>query len=199
MASGSTLSIAALGAGWLLAACGSGSSEDTSDSANSMHRVYGVGWEGEMQPSASSEAVIVEACVNGQLCASQVVLIAGMAPPSRWAQYEPPAPPDGAPQPSEWEPPSAGTCRALYDWSDEIGTSACATLRQTDPINVDLQFFLDLSVVRNELRQGDVASLSVTDEVDSRVLLQRTDVIDSAAPYYEIFAEPDVARGTDGQ
>ena len=113
-----------------------------------------------------------------------------MAPASRWEEYEPPSPPPGAPDSAEWELPQAGTCRAIYDWGEEIGTSACATVRTTEPLAVELQFFLDMSVVHDQLQTGDQASIVVKDEADGRVLLQQTDGVDVDAPYYEIFDLP---------
>jgi hypothetical protein len=173
----------------LSSACSSGASQKSADeSSASTLLVYGVGWVGDIQAALSTEALLVDACVNGKPCKSQVVLIAGRAPASRWTDYEPPTAPTGAPRSSAILPVTAGTCRSIYDWDDTIGTSACATVGTSDSKEVQIEFFLDLSVVKDELQTGDKASIAVKGEADRSLLAEQTDTVDVPAPYYQILS-----------
>lgn len=179
-----------LGAG-LFVGCGS----DEPASESSVGHMYGVRWTGDLVEAPAGEALLVEACVNEEFCASRVVLIAGLASASRWESYAPEPPPEsgsGAQTPKpmgalDLDPPAAGECRPHVEWDDRIGTHACATVRAMNPVVVELSFDLDLSVVSEDLRVGDLASLVVRDEADGRLLLQRSDVVHKAPPYYETF------------
>lgn len=166
-----------------LAACAGGSDEGGS---SNLIMFYGVHWSGVIgQPS--SDTLVVDACSN-EVCRTQVVPIAGLAPESSWDPYRPEDPPDGGPSSprpgsAPWSAPRAGQCRTEYEWNGDVGISSCAATAGADTPEIRLQVTLDLTVVKGTLRTGDEASLRVKDAASEASLLERVTTIDAAAPY----------------
>lgn len=166
--------------------CGSGSEAPSTSSESSSIVVSGVGWHGTLA-GMQVEAVVVESCVN-QECREQVVPVAGLAPASRWdAMLAAEPAPEGAPASAALQAPVAGECKLFTQWVEGVGVSSCATVQTEGPPAIALQFFLDLTVMSDELSDGDAASLVLKDEADGGTLLELAEVINEPAPYYVRF------------
>jgi hypothetical protein len=186
----------------LLCACNEGgqSTDDAisggSKPSHGASAIYGVVWSGVIH-SARGDTLMVKACWKNA-CRIQVVPIAGLAPESSWDPYRPADLPADAgpsqtrrPTQAAWSAPKASECRTFIEWDDDIGISSCAATTAADASQqIRLEVFLDLSLMKRELRKGDEVSLQVTDVASEASLIERTTIIDVAAPYY---AELDIA------
>lgn len=63
-------------------------------------------------------------------------------------------------------------------WVDDIASAGCSTVHSIDPPAIFVSFSIDLTVVEEELQDGDIGRLSVADAADGRVLVERMDTID---------------------
>lgn len=165
--------------GLALAACAGDSGQDASSSVVTL---YGVAWSGVIR-AETSDTLMVTACSN-EACRTQVVPVAGLAPESSWDQYRPEPAPAGAPTPSPWAAPKAGQCAKFVEWDGNMAISSCAAIASTDTSEIELQAFLNLTLMEDALKTGDEAFLQVIDAETEASLVERSTTIENAAPYY---------------